>query len=336
MKPNTFFDFSPRKSYKIVEHKDEIRVFEFSSDNKWFASGSWDNLVILWKIFNNEGNKIIKKHKILEGHSGSITSLKFCGDNHYLISGSKDGTIKICDILEEKYIFTLSHNESNESKVFSIDIDPKNDYILSAGEYRKIFIWRIIKDRKKNWIKIEKAKIIKSDKGPKENIHVIKINSYISIFASIGDENIIYLWDFPSGKLNYRLEGHQKIIYTLDFHPNLPYLISGGKEKTIFVWNLDTKKVIKRIQTDSSTSFLKFSDDGRFFLTVSLKNEIKIYDFRDQKILQKHKINEGTMLTAGISKDWSILTISPFKKQPISIRIIFNRKKNSGKFLDNI
>ena len=222
------------------------------------------------------------------------------------------------------------------SKVFSIDTDPENDYILSTSEDRNISIWKIIKDRKKNWIKIEKAKIIKSDKGPKEKIHVIKINSRIPIFTSIGDENIIYLWDFPLGKLNYSLEGHQKIIYTIDFHPNLPYLISGGMEKNIFIWNLETKKVIKKIQTDSSTTFLKISNDGRFFLTVSLKNEIKIYDFSDQKILQKHKINDGIMLTVGISEDWSILAISPFKKQPTSIQIIFNREKKTGKFHDNI
>ena len=326
-KPNTFFDFSPENSLKIIDHKDEIRVFEFSSDNKWFASGSWDNLVILWKIFDIDGRKSIEKHKILNGHSSSITSLKFCEENHYILSGSKDGTIKIWEITSGKCIFTLSHNKS---KVFSIDIGLKNDYILSAGEDRKIYIWKIIKDRNKNWIKIEKAKIIKSNKGPKENIHVIRINSHLPIFASAGDENIIYIWGFPSGNLNYRLEGHQKIIYTINFHPNLPILISGGKEKSIFIWNLETKTVIKKIPTDSSTSFLKFSDDGRFFLTVSLKNEIKIYDFSDQKILQKHKINEGTMLTVGISEDWSILAISPFKKTPISINIIFARNEIGG------
>ena len=100
MKTNPFFDFSPEKSNKIIAHKDEIRVFAFSSDNKWFASGSWDKIVILWKILDVDGKKSIKKYKILEGHCGSITSLKFCEDNHYLISGSKDGTVKIWDIKE--------------------------------------------------------------------------------------------------------------------------------------------------------------------------------------------------------------------------------------------
>jgi len=322
MKTNPFFDFSPGKSINIIDHNDEIRVFAFSSDNKWFASGSWDKKVILWRILDVDGKKSIQKYKILEGHYGSITSLKFYGDNHYLISGSKDGTVKIWDINDEKYLFTLNHDNS---KVFSIDIGPKNDYLLSAAEDRSIIIWKIIKDRNENWIRIEKSKIIKSDKGPQEKIHVIKVNSHIPIMASIGDENIIYLWDFPSGKLNYRLEGHRKIIFTIDFHPKLSYLISGGMEKNIFIWNLETKKIIKKIQTDSSTTFLKFSDDGRFFLSVSLKNEIKIYDFSDQKILQKHKINEKSMLTTGISKDWSILAISPFKKQPTTILIIFNQ-----------
>lgn len=322
MKTNTFFDFSLGKSLEIIEHKDEIRVFGFSSDNKWFASGSWDNLVILWKILDIEGKKSIEKHHILKGHSHGITSLKFCEEDRYIVSGSKDGTIKIWEIFSGKCIFTLNHKGS---KVFSIDIAPKIDYILSAGEDRKIIVWKIIKDRNKNWIKIEEAKIIKSEMGPKEKIHVIKVNSHLPIFASAGDENIIYIWDFPTGKLKYMLEGHQKVIYTIDFHPSLPYLISGGKEKNIFIWNLETKKVIRKIQTDSSTIFIKFSDDGRFFLTISLKNEIKIYDFNDLKILQKHKINEGTMLTAGISEDWSILAISPFKKQPTTMLIIFNQ-----------
>ena len=323
MNTNIFFDFSPENSLNIIDHKDEIRILEFSSNNQWLASGSWDNHIILWKILENKGLKRIEKHKILTEHSSSITSLKFCEDNHYLISGSKDRTVKIWNVDEEKSIFTLHHNES---EVFSIDVGPKNDYIISAGEDRTIIIWKIIKDGNKNWMKIEKAKTIKSDKGPKEKIHGIKVNSHISIFSSIGDENTIYLWDFPSGKLNYKLEGHRKMIYTMDFNPKFPYLISGGREKIIYIWNLETKEVIKKIQTDSSTSFVKFSDDGRFFLTVSLKKEIKIYDLSNQKILQKHKSSEGTMLTIGISEDWSILAISPFKKQPTSINLIFSLK----------
>ena len=323
MNSNTFFDFSSEKSLIIIDHKDEIRILEFSSNNQWLASGSWDNQIILWKILDNEGIKRIEKHKILTEHSSSITSLKFCEDNHYLISGSKDGTVKIWNIDEEKSLITLYHNES---KIFSIDIDPKNKYIISAGEDRTIIIWKIIKDGDKNWVKIEKANIIKSDKGPKENIHVVKIHSHMPIFSTIGDENTIYLWDYPSGKLNSKLNGHRKMIYTTDFNPKFPYLISGGREKSIYIWNLETKKVIKKIQTDSSSTFVKFSDDGRFFLTVSLKKEIKIYDLRNQQILQKHKINEGSMLTVGISEDWSILAISPFKKQPTSINLIFSLK----------
>ncbi|QEE14377.1 WD40 repeat domain-containing protein [Promethearchaeum syntrophicum] len=325
---DSFFDFSPEKSLNIIDHKDEIRILEFSLNNQWLASGSWDKHIIIWKIIDNEGLKRIEKHKILNEHSSSITSLKFCEDNHYLISGSKDGMVKIWDINEEKSVFTLQHNNS---KVFSIDIDPLKDYIVSAGEDRTIIIWKIIKDRNNNWIRIEKANFVKSDKGPKEKIHVVKINSRIPIFSSIGDENTIYLWDFPSGKLNYKLEGHRKMIYTMDFNPKFPYLISGGREKVIFLWNLETKEIIKKIPVKSSITYVKFSDDGKYFLTISLKKEIKIYDLWNLKILQKYKINEGTMLTVGISEDWSILAISPFKKQPISIQIIFNKKKKKRK-----
>ncbi|MHA1721089.1 MAG: WD40 repeat domain-containing protein, partial [Promethearchaeota archaeon] len=302
-------------------HKDEIRVFEISSNNRWLASGSWDRSVILWKIIDNEGKKSIKKYKSFKGHSDGITSLKFCEAGKYIASGSKDGTVKIWEILSGNCIFTLYHNNS---KVFSFDLDPGNERILSAGEDHKIYIWRIIKDRKNNWIKIRNEKKVDVNNGPKEKIHVLKINPHLPIFATVGDENIIYLWDYPSGDLVSKLQFHKKIIYSIDFHPRLPYLISGGKEKKIFIWDLKTENVIKEIQSDSSTTFLKFNEDGNQFLTVSIKSDIIIYDFHQIQILQRQKILEGSMLTVGISKDWSILAINCFKQRPITINLLFS------------
>lgn len=306
MKNYSFFNFSSEKNCEIIGHDDQIRVIKFSANNKWMISGSWDNCIIIWKILDNQGNFSIIPHITLNKHSSSITSLKICPDSdlQYLISGSKDGTVKVWDPLITKTLFTLFHNNS---KVFTVNIDNKCEFILSAGEDRNIYIWKITKDKDSKWKKIDNVRIVE---GHQESVHVLKICSFKHIFASIGNENLIYMWKFPTGEFIGNLRGHQKIIYTIDFHPSLPILISGGKEKKIYIWNFEEKTIIKQISTNAPITMLKFNQDGSSFLSVDQKKKITFFSTQTGTIIQEHSVHKGTMLTVGISDDWSIIAVA--------------------------
>ena len=58
-------------------------------DNKLIVSGSRDNTVRIWNLFE-------KRHEtVLKGHLKGIASLVMTSDNKYIVSGSFDMTIII-------------------------------------------------------------------------------------------------------------------------------------------------------------------------------------------------------------------------------------------------
>lgn len=70
-------------------HSEEISSIAFSSDGRFFATGSYDAKVKLWDAATRD---LIG---IFTGHSEAVYCLAFCRDNSILASGSADKTIRL-------------------------------------------------------------------------------------------------------------------------------------------------------------------------------------------------------------------------------------------------
>ena len=73
-------------------HNSAVKVLTFSSSGLQIASGGHDTDILIWDIVNESG--LFR----LTGHKSMITAIDFLGE-HYLISTSIDGLVKIWDIL---------------------------------------------------------------------------------------------------------------------------------------------------------------------------------------------------------------------------------------------
>ncbi len=309
---------------QCLGHQDEIRVINFSPDNQWMFSGSWDKRINIYRITHEDSTENQPKLALtpeysLDAHDSSITSLCLSENRMRLISGSKDGTIKVWNPTSGQCLNTLrGHNH----KVFTVTCDSNFDYILSGGEDKTVRLWNTsaLSDddahTPKNSILCEQILT-----QPKAAVHVVKRNDTNTHFAAIGDEAKIYIWEFPSCTFLHPLEGHRKEIYTIDFHPSSPWIISGGRDKTIKLWNYLTSELLTDIKTSAEITKLIFNPAGSHFLAVDLNNDIKIYQTRDGILCHNHHIEEGKMLTVGISRDWSLLAIAPFQVFPPKIKI---------------
>src|SRR6266851_8616715 len=57
------------------------------------------------------------------------------------------------------------------------------------------------------------------------------------LLASAGFDNVVKLWEWPSGKEVRTLSGHTGPVYCVAFHPGGAILASGSLDKTIRLWN---------------------------------------------------------------------------------------------------
>ncbi len=89
------------------------------------------------------------------------------------------------------------------------------------------------------------------------------------------------VWEFSSGKLLQEFSGHADGIVSLALHPSEPWMVTGGWERTIRAWDLETGR--ERWNLPVSFGFvgsLKISPNGRL-LFASGERTVDIYTLDD-------------------------------------------------------
>lgn len=91
------------------------------------------------------------------------------------------------------------------------------------------------------------------------------------------------------------LSGHKYTVYTIDFSSNNKYLVSGGWDNTIKVWDYRNKKEFKSYQYHQDMiRIVCFSPDNSMIASASRDNTIKIINIendRTQTIPNKYESN---------------------------------------------
>jgi WD40 repeat protein len=113
-------------------HAGPILSLAWSPDDKIIASGSQDNLIILW---NPDDGKFKQK---LEGHTGPVRCLVWSYDGSILYSCSDDASVKMWKKTGEKY-FLVETFDSQSTGLTQVNVNEK--YIVAGSTDGKIYVW---------------------------------------------------------------------------------------------------------------------------------------------------------------------------------------------------
>jgi len=123
-----------RPIHTLVGHDDAIYSLAISPNGKQFATGSYDQQIILW---NAQTGKPIRTFK---GHNGAIFGLAFRRDGQVLASASADATVKLWHVPTGKRLDTLSQPLKAQN---AVAFSPDSQTLIAGGADHRIRAWTI-------------------------------------------------------------------------------------------------------------------------------------------------------------------------------------------------
>jgi WD40 repeat protein len=88
----------------------------------------------------------------------------------------------------------------------------------------------------------------------------------------------VRLWNSKTGSAEGTLPGHQGVVMSLAFHPSGDWLASGGYDRTVRLWEVATKRLVRTFEAPSGVAVVAFSPDGRLLAAVCRDHSVVIGD----------------------------------------------------------
>lgn len=260
------------KVREIVGHVASIYSIDGHKDLVYTASG--DHFVARWNIESGLQDAFsIKAEK-------AVYALKLISTQTILAFGTNSGSIHVVDIEDKKEI---RHFVQHKSAVFCIQENEFKNQVYSTDADGNLAVWK-----KDTWdlllfIPLDCGKIRSiavSSNG--EQIYLACQDGNIRIFETNGFNEIANFFAHENGTNSLAI-----------FPTNSNFLISGGKDGYLRVWNLIDFSVQIEIPAHNFAVYqILFINEGKTIVTSSRDKSIKIWNARDcsfiQKIERKH------------------------------------------------
>ena len=347
------------KTYNIENNK--INLYEGHTDfimsitvkNDLIITTSKDNTIRIWKINNlnlndNYNSNSIKCLCVLKGHSESVNCSDIYIKKNYLISGSKDGSIKLWDIktikeqnnnnneIDNMEIIeikeSLSSKVVHDDEINTLKFAP-NGKLFASGAYDKtIKIFEISKNNDYN--------LVHTLSGHKKGVTDINFSPYAKILASCSTDKLIKIWNLVDYTCLNTFEGHLSSVLKIDWIYRGTHLISGGGDGLIKLWNIKTTENILTLDAHNGKiwtldinknnninseplSFISGATDGNIILWKDNTKEEEI-NINNENLIRIQKEDQLRMMN--YSKEYI---------ESMKLSLELNHKKNFIEAFDN-
>ncbi|EMC95760.1 hypothetical protein BAUCODRAFT_34527 [Baudoinia panamericana UAMH 10762] len=247
---------------RFEEHDGPVRGIDFHKTQPLFVSGGDDYKIKVWSYQTR------RCLFTLNGHLDYVRTVFFHHDLPWILSASDDQTIRIWNWQNRSLICTMTgHNHYAMCAQFH----PKEDLIVSASLDQSVRVWDISGLRKKH-------------SAPSSM-------TFEDQMARTG-QNQADMFGNTDAVVKFVLEGHDRGVNWVAFHPTLPLIVSAGDDRLVKLWRMSETKAWEvdtcrgHFQNASACLFHPHQD---LILSVGEDKTIRVWDLNKRTSVQSFK-----------------------------------------------
>ena len=223
-----------------------------------------DISALRYALCGNSTDVITNTVQTLSGHRNNVNLVSWSPDGKYIVSGSKDNTIKIWDASTGTHVRTL---EGHTSWVYSVAWSPDSKYIASSSWDKTIKVWNI-----------SSGTCMQILTGHTSCVNSVSWSPDGKHIASGSDDGTIKVWNAQSGTCMQTLTGHTSCVNSVSWSPNGKYIVSDSY-KDITIWDAIAGTCIYTLKDHTDWVYsVSWSPDGKYIASGSGDNTIKVWD----------------------------------------------------------
>ncbi|KAI4667225.1 uncharacterized protein J4E79_001910 [Alternaria viburni] len=244
---------------RFEEHDGPVRGVDFHKTQPLFVSGGDDYKIKVWSYQTR------RCLFTLNGHLDYVRTVFFHHELPWILSSSDDQTIRIWNW--QNLCTMTGHNHYTMCAQFH----PKEDLIVSASLDQSVRVWDISGLRKKH-------------SAP-------QAMSFEDQMAR-ANQNQADMFGNTDAVVKFVLEGHDRGVNWVAFHPTLPLIVSAGDDRLVKLWRMSETKAWEvdtcrgHFQNASACLFHPHQD---LILSVGEDKTIRVWDLNRRTSVQSFK-----------------------------------------------
>jgi WD40 repeat protein len=208
--------------------------------------------------------------RTLSGHTDSVNGVAVSPDGRYVLSASKDHTVKVWELSSGKEVRTLS---GHTSSVWDVAVSPDGRYVLSASGDNMVKVWEL-----------SSGKEVRTLSGHTDSINGVAVSPDGRYVLSASEDKTVKVWELGSGTEVRSLIGHTSRFTGVAVSPDGRCVLSASGDNTVKVWELSSGKEVRTLRGHTSYVWdVAVSPDGRYVLSASGDNTVKVWELSSGK-----------------------------------------------------